>query len=55
MEINWRNIAEGAYAKYAETLNCEIEPFNELDADDQRAWIAAVRYACDLFGRAVTA
>lgn len=55
MEFNWRNIAEGAYEKYTETLDCEIESFNELTANDQEAWIAAVKFACDLYGRACTA
>lgn len=55
MEINWRTIAAMAYEKYAETLDPEIEPFDELPANDIEAWIAAVQYAVDVYVRAVTA
>ena len=55
MEIQWRHVAQAAYEKYAENLDCEIDAFDTLPQSEVAAWIAAVRYACELFGRACLA
>lgn len=55
MEIAWPMIARMAYEKYADTLDCEVETFDQLDANDRTAWIEAVKYAVDVYVRAVTA
>lgn len=61
MEINWRNIGEAAYEHYSRTMKGRdidgnpLPPFDQLPPRALLSWINAVRTACDLFGRAVTA
>ena len=59
--INWDAIARFAYEAYAETTGNrnfrgeQMPRFDELPEKIREAWVAAVRKACDVFGRAETA
>jgi hypothetical protein len=61
MEINWRSIAAMAYASYVTSIDLRVregknvEAFSNLPQAEIDAWIAAVKTACEVYGRAVTA
>ncbi|HEV2862875.1 MAG TPA: hypothetical protein VGX48_17800 [Pyrinomonadaceae bacterium] len=61
METDWLSVARFAYEAYAETTENknfrgeEMPAFDELPPKIREAWVNAVRKACDVFGRAVTA